>query len=90
MKVVFACDFKHTNPIECPLWKDQLEEFPPHATAPFFVEGKEYDLPEDLADYFIRGGVAAKPGEEVVKPDPGKPVFVQPQNVKMGNKSTGA
>ena len=45
-----------------------------------FVMGREYDVPPALAEYFIKAGWAAKIGEEVVKPDPTKPVFVQPHS----------
>ena len=68
-----------------------FEDHPTGYTLPMhgvFVMGREYDVPEELADYFIRAGWAAKIGEEVVKPDPTKPVFVQPDSIKIGVKDT--
>lgn len=53
-----------------------------------YLAGVEYEVPDDVADYFIRTGWAALPGEEPVKPDPSKPVFVQPDSSGVGTNST--
>lgn len=55
------------------------------STTPYlFRDGDEVTLPDDVADYFIRAGWAAKEGEQPVKPDSTKPVLVKPDNSKLG------
>lgn len=52
-----------------------------------FVAGEEHDVPNDIADYFIRAGWASKPGEEPLKVDFSKPVLVQPDNADHKSSS---
>lgn len=78
-KVKIHTTFKH----DCSDWP---EGFDAHGR---FVKGEEVNVPDDMADYFIRAGWAARPGEEPIKPDTTKPIFVQPHNSQIGVSSDG-
>lgn len=85
MLVEIHTTFRH----DCSGLPDEYAEL--KVTTPYqFRAGDKVEVPDDLADYFIRAGWAAKPGEEPVKPDPGKPVFIQPDNGVLGSRSTTA
>lgn len=81
MKIKFHQAFRH----DCSDWSDpndesKYAEF--QATKPHqFRAGDEVDVPDDAAQYFIAGGVAAVPGEDPIERDPLRPVFVQPRDV---------
>lgn len=67
--------------------EEKYEQF--RVTRPYqFRKGDEADVPDDVADYFIRAGWAATDGDEPVKPDKSKPVFVQPHNGTLGVKDS--
>lgn len=59
---------------------DKFKLTKPH----LFRDGDVVDLPPDCADFFIRAGVAAKDGEELLTPDRTKPIFVQPHSTRNG------
>lgn len=52
-----------------------------------FRDGDVVDLPDDVADYFCRAGWAAKVGADPVSPPAGRPVFVQPDNIRLSVQS---
>lgn len=73
----------------CSDFPDDPKYGPFKASTPYlFRDGDEVDLPDDVADYFIRAGWAAKDGEEPIKPDNSKPVLVKPANGKLGQKTS--
>lgn len=82
MKIEIHETFRH----DCTGLPDEYAEL--KVTTPYqFRAGDVVDVPDDLADYFIRAGWAALEGEEPVKPDKGQAVFVQPHNSTLGVRS---
>ena len=75
--VVAYTDFRH----DCSSFPDGFEHFPQ------FVQGREYVVPASIADYFIRAGWCAMPGEEPIKVDPNKQVLVNPESVSIGTET---
>lgn len=84
-KVQIHSDFRH----DCTGWAeeygDEYASFEVSVPHPF-RSGDEVDVPEPMADYFIRTGWAALPGEQPIKPKSNKPVFVQPDSVRHTTK----
>lgn len=83
IKLVCHKDYKHdcTNPA---IWP---EEFPAPATSPNFIAGREYDIPEGIANKFIETGHFAEPGNMPIEKDHRVPVEIRPHDVTLGVSS---
>ncbi len=69
MKIRVHTEFRH----DC-------SDFPEGFNRPGTFSVGDYEVPDEIGDYFIRAGWAAKRGKKPIKPDPYKPVFVKPDN----------
>ena len=84
MLIEVAIDFRH-NCINDPIdgWAEKYTTGGSYT----FEAGTAHEVSDKAADYFIRAGWASKPGEQVVKPDPTKPVFIQPNSVNITTRA---